>query len=132
VVIHGAVFPIAAQAFELAHLLFVIFVMLPEYRQQRFMVHTQSQIGVTHFLGGYIVIPVGDLPVGLIDTHTDFIQYPVVLLRHHAATGPRPNSTLHDFSSTSSLQLHCAILPFTVIRHITEASPFFFVALRFR
>ena len=33
VFVHGAVFPIAAQAFELAHLLLVILVVLTEYRQ---------------------------------------------------------------------------------------------------
>ena len=41
----------------------------------------------------------------------------------------RPVSTLHIFSSTSSLQLNCAIFPFTVIRHMTGISPFFFGAI---
>ena len=64
--------------------------MLPEYRQQRFVIHTQSQIGVAYFLGGYMVVPVGDLLIGLVDTHADFIQHTVRFLRHHAATGHAP------------------------------------------
>lgn len=32
----------------------------------------------------------------------------------------------------TQMQLNCAIFPFTVIRHITGISPFFFGALRFR
>ena len=54
--------------------------MLTEYRQQRFVIHTQTQIGVAHFLGGNIIIPVGDLPIGLVDTHADFIQRAVGLM----------------------------------------------------
>ena len=78
VFIRGTVFPIAAQAFELADLFLVILVMLTEYGEQ----------------------------------HLDF--------------------TFHDFSSTSNFQPNCAILPFTVIRHMTGISPFFFGALRLR
>ena len=33
---------------------------------------------------------------------------------------------------SGSLQLNCAIFPFTVIRHMTGTSPFFFGALRFK
>ena len=87
VFVHGAVFPIAARAFELAHLLLVILVVLTEYRQQRFVVHTQTEISIADFLGGYIIIPVGDLLVGLIDTHADFIQHAVRFLRGDAAAG---------------------------------------------
>ena len=41
VFIRGTVFPIAAQAFELADLLLVILVMLTEYGEQRLVVHAQ-------------------------------------------------------------------------------------------
>ena len=87
VFVHGTVFPIAAQAFELAYLLPVILVVLTEYRQQRFMVHPQTEIGVAHFLGGYIIVPVGNLLIGLVDTHADFIQHTVGLLCSDAAAG---------------------------------------------
>ena len=51
------------------------------------MVHPQTEIGVAHFLGGNIIIPVGDLLVGLVDTYTDFIQHTVGLLCSDAAAG---------------------------------------------
>lgn len=54
---------------------------------QAMRIHAQTQIGVAHFLGGYIVVPVGGLLIGLVDTHVDFIQHTVRFLRHHAATG---------------------------------------------
>lgn len=86
VLVNDAVFPIAAQAFEFAYLLFVILVVLSEYGNQRFMVHAQPQIGVADFLGGYIVVAVGDLLIGSVDAHADFIQHPVGLLRNNTTT----------------------------------------------
>ena len=87
VLVHGAVFPIATQAFEFADLLLVILVVLTEYRQQCFVVHTQTEISVAHFLGGDIVVAVGDLLIGLVDTHADFIQHAVGFLCGDAAAG---------------------------------------------
>jgi len=60
------------------------------------MVHPQTEIGVAHFLGGNIIIPVGDLLVGLVDTYTDFIQHTVGLLCSDAAAGDTvPRLLLH-------------------------------------
>ena len=106
--------------------------MLTEYRQQGFVVHTQTQISVAHFLGGNIIISVGDLLVGLVDTHADFIQHTVGPLRHDAATGNA--SRLYVPRFLLYVQFATELSDFAVYRDAAHDGnkPVLFGALRFR
>lgn len=72
-IIHDAVFPIAALAFDFTHLLGVILVMLAEHGEQCLVFHAHSQKGVTHFLCRYIIVMVANFLIGFVDAYTDFV-----------------------------------------------------------
>lgn len=53
--------------------------MLPEYGKQRLVVHTHTEILVTHFLCREIGVAVAYVLICFIHTHTDFVKHTVAL-----------------------------------------------------
>ena len=84
-VIHHAVFPVAALALHLTHLFRIVLVVLLEHGQQGLVVLPQTQIGVAHLLRRDIPVGVAHLLIRLVDAKPYFVQHTVALLCHEAA-----------------------------------------------
>ena len=80
VVIYHAVFPVAALAFHLPHLLRIVLVVLFEHGQQGLVVLSHAQIGVTHLLRRDIPVGVTHLLIRPIDAKPYLVQHTVALL----------------------------------------------------
>lgn len=80
---------------------------------------------VAGFLGGEVAVTVANLLGSRAEARTAFVRRAVGLLCRTAAL-PRYSAgrPVHDFSSTSGLQLDWEILPFTVIRLRAQARSF--------
>ena len=85
-VVNGAILPITALAFHLAHLLGIIFIVLSEYGKQSFMVLSHTQECVSDFLGRHITIPIHNFLISLVDAYSDFIQHSVGFLCYNASS----------------------------------------------
>lgn len=85
VVIYHAVFPVAALALHLAHLLRIVLVVLLEHGQQGLVVLSHAQIGVAHLLRRDIPIGVAHFLIRLVDAKPYLVQHTVALLCHEAA-----------------------------------------------
>ena len=85
-VVNGAILPITALAFHLAHLFGVIFIVLSKYSKQGFMVLSHTQESISDLLCRHITISVHNLLISLVDAYSDFIQHSVGFLCNNASS----------------------------------------------
>ena len=85
-VVHHAVFPVAALALHLADLFGIVLVVLLENGKQGLVVLSQTQVGVAHLLSRDISVGVAHFLIRLVDAKPYLVQHTVALLCHEATT----------------------------------------------
>lgn len=130
--VNDLVFLITTLAFHFADQFCIVIVMLPEYDKQRLVVHTHTEILVTYFLCRDIGVAVAYVLICLVHTHTDFVKHTVAFQSDVAPSSQTTRFHTPQFFLHVQLATELCYFPFTVIRHMTGISSFFFGVLRFR